>query len=284
MKARMWAQESRRGFTLIELLVVVAIIALLIAILLPSLQKARDKARDAVCRSNLHQLGLATTYYAEDENGRLPYILGTDLNGDGQPVNAPFYQYHQIFDFWPYLKDLEIFICPSAHDENSVKIYDELEDQGERVTRYTVRKSDDRYLQAYREGWWPNIDPGDYGDRIDVLYTEYWFNDWSWGANSNGRPVPQVSGGRIDQIPLPNYTTVMSDAVWEEEESVLRHDGGINVAFLDAHVEWFRRDHYYHHPEGSRNLDMAKDYDPYGNRPFYCWGLTREGFNGLLPP
>ncbi len=276
MKARTCADETRRGFTLIELLVVVAIIALLIAILLPSLQKARDKARDSVCRSNLHQLGLATTYYAEDENGRLPYILGTDINGDGQPVNAPFYQYHQLFDFWPYLKDLEIFICPNAHGENSVKIYEE--PMYEWASYYTVFKSDDRYVQAYRQGWWPNIDPADFpGRKVDVLYTEYWFNDWSWGAD-----LPQVSGGRIDQIPLSNYTVIMSDAVWEEEESVLRHDGGINVAFLDTHVGWFRRDHYYHHPEGSCNLDIAQDYDPYGNRPFYCWGLTPEGFNGVL--
>lgn len=277
MKARTYADESRRGrgFTLIELLVVVAIIALLIAILLPSLQRAREKARSSVCQSNLHQLGLATTYYAEDEGGRLPYILGTDINGDGQRVNAPFYQYHQIFDFWPYLKDLEIFICPSARDENSVKTYDE--SMNELLSYYTVLKQDDRYLQAYREGWWPNIDPADFpGRRIDVLYTEYFFNDWSWGR----QPVPQVSGGKIDQIPLPNYTVVMCDAVYETLN--LRHDGANQFVFLDCHVDSFKRDEYYHHPEGSCNLSIARDYDPYGNRPFYCWGLTLDGFNGLL--
>ncbi|MFQ5807593.1 MAG: type II secretion system protein [Phycisphaerae bacterium] len=273
----MFADRSRRGrgFTLIELLVVVAIIALLIAILLPSLQRARDKARDALGQSNLHQTGLATTYYAGDEGGRLPYILGTDINGDGQPVNAPFYQYHQIFDFWPYLKDLEIFICPRARDENSVKIYDE--SMNEYASYYTVFKSDDRYLQAYREGWWPNIDPTDFpGPKIDVLYTEYWFNDWSWGANSGGQPVPQVSGGRVDQIPFPNYTVVMCDAVWETLNP--RHDGANQFVFLDCHVERIERERYWD-PHGVRPGYVPKDYDAYGNRPFWAWGLTREGLN-----
>jgi prepilin-type N-terminal cleavage/methylation domain-containing protein/prepilin-type processing-associated H-X9-DG protein len=272
MKAGTFKERSRRGrgFTLIELLVVVAIIALLIAILLPSLQKARDKARSSVCQSNLRQLGLATTYYAEDENGRLPYILGTDINGDGQPVNAPFYQYHQIFDFWPYLKDLEIFICPSAHDENSVKVYEE--SMNEWASYYTVFKSDDRYLQAYREGWWPNINPADFpGRKIDVLYTEYWFNDWSWGA-----PLPQVAGGRIDEIPFPNYTVVMSDGVYETMNP--RHDGANQFVFLDCHVERIERERYWDWRGVSAGY-VPKDYDPYGNRPFWIWGLTREGFN-----
>jgi len=54
------------GFTLVELLVVVAIIALLIGLLLPSLGGARESGYQARCMSNLRQVGLAATLYAQD--------------------------------------------------------------------------------------------------------------------------------------------------------------------------------------------------------------------------
>ena len=59
---------KHRGFTLIELLVVIAIVALLIALLLPALKKARDAGRIVVCKSNLHQMGVAAHAYLGDWN------------------------------------------------------------------------------------------------------------------------------------------------------------------------------------------------------------------------
>jgi prepilin-type N-terminal cleavage/methylation domain-containing protein/prepilin-type processing-associated H-X9-DG protein len=283
MRARMSRDERRRerAFTLIELLVVVAIIAMLIAILLPSLRRAREKARDSVCLSNLHQLVLATTYYTRDNNDRLPYILGTDTYGDGQPTNAPFHQYEQIFNFWPYLKDLEILICPRAQDENSVQSYDY--DANPVLSYYHVLKSSDRFKYAYRRGWFPNLDLTEYQGKRFVyeLYTEYWFNDWSWAATTaHNKPVPQISGGLITKIPLPQYAVVMSDEALYLEARKLRHDGANNFAFLDCHVEPIARDKYYDDRDAGPGY-LRQDYDAFGNRPFYAWGLTREGFNAL---
>lgn len=59
-------------FSLIELLVTIAVIAILVSTLLPALKTAREKAYAIDCISNLKQIGLALTQYA-DNNGYYPW-------------------------------------------------------------------------------------------------------------------------------------------------------------------------------------------------------------------
>lgn len=60
------------GFTLIEMLTVIAILGLLAALLVPTLGAAKSRAARTKCLANLRQVALATTTFADDNEGRLP--------------------------------------------------------------------------------------------------------------------------------------------------------------------------------------------------------------------
>ncbi|RMF70731.1 MAG: DUF1559 domain-containing protein [Planctomycetota bacterium] len=298
---RRTTRTHQLAFTLIELLVVVAIIALLISILLPSLSKARKQAQAVVCSSNLHQIVLATTYYAESNAEHLPWMPGT--TGDplfGYNKNGPYLQYHQILLLYPYIKELGVFKCPSAFGDwgsddnrasNSVKILFGLTNFGSYagtspVSYYFVRKSDPMYAAtAYRGSWFPTSDPTLLdGEEFPELYTEYWFNDYQaeFVTDGAGRPYPAINGGNIGRIPFAQYAAPFTEfSYWNTEDDdvhmfVKRHSGKTNFGFLDGHVEPLRPEEYMH-TRGYQPGTLRQDFDPYGNRCFWVWGLSRRG-------
>src|SRR5690242_3286136 len=73
-----------KAFTLVELLVVIGIIAVLISILLPSLNKAREAANRAACLSNLHQIHIMLTMYANSSKGQV--CIGGSGGGPGSGI------------------------------------------------------------------------------------------------------------------------------------------------------------------------------------------------------
>ena len=105
---RRFRRAAIRAFTLIELLVVIAIIAILAALLLPALARAKEQARRAQCKSNLHQLGLATQMYAGDHRDRLP-----DMNN----VGVWFWDMYRpvASNLLEYVSRTDIYYCPNEY-------------------------------------------------------------------------------------------------------------------------------------------------------------------------
>lgn len=56
---------------MVELLVVIGIIAILMGLLIPATRRASQQSRATACGSNLRQLYLAQSFYADDNAGRL---------------------------------------------------------------------------------------------------------------------------------------------------------------------------------------------------------------------
>ena len=89
---------------------VIAIIAILAAMLLPALAKAREKARNISCVSNLKQLLLGATMYAEANEDNLPPVQNTgyseyvDLSTTGD-------SWYGLINF--YVTNTKTFECPA---------------------------------------------------------------------------------------------------------------------------------------------------------------------------
>ncbi|NUQ00290.1 MAG: DUF1559 domain-containing protein [Armatimonadetes bacterium] len=119
--------SNKRAFTLIELLVVIAIIAILAAILFPVFAKAREKARQSSCLSNLKQLGLAMNQYVTDYDHTYPEIHTTNLTTGAYYVNTGsaggrYFSWEDRME--PYMKSVQLHVCPSASYENAADATD----------------------------------------------------------------------------------------------------------------------------------------------------------------
>jgi len=256
----------KKGFTLIELLVVIAIIAILAAMLLPVLNKAREQARRAVCMSNLKQIGVGIFMYAQDYDDRMPVAWCGQHSGDRSPwccLILDYIQpkkgggYYTRSDWGSKLGPLgkgpwKIFHCPTLNAQH------EWVGHG-------------RYI-------WPSV---------------YGINGYA--LNGYGQLVAHpigISSHKTGKVRYPSWTAMVMDMVYgpdircflhpsTKNDGVLnypafdtvafRHSNGVNVLFVDGHVEWMSKENV---PKpGKAGINIGEFHYRYAFWGWNPWGV-----------
>lgn len=203
----------RSAFTLTEMLVVLGILAVVMAILLPVLFGAREKARGATCLSNMRQLSLGLTLYAQDSDGYFPTHV------EASKVATPDWDLQVL----PYAHDRGVFHCPSCPVPASwvTGPYS--------VTEGYALNSD---ISGAYDGNHPSVT--DTSVRFPSSTVTLCEVSYQNGPGPGDMSVTSATDVPEDGSGLPPGASYIGQA------GGLRHQGGSNYTFADGHSHWYR--------------------------------------------
>lgn len=203
----------RTGFTLIELLVVIAIIAILAAILFPVFAKAREKARQSSCLSNVKQLALAVLSYTQDYDEMLPasYKLASP---------SPIYWPQAVT---PYVKNSQIFYCPSLSGQSATDWYSSQAAYGWNYSALTLTAANVSYATGICATLGQIASPAETVMLGDGPACKDMTNGILW--------YPDVYPG--SRVKAMGYVISYSGNYFPN----LRHNDMANIAFVDGHAK-----------------------------------------------
>lgn len=213
--------HKRAAFTLVELLTVIAIISILASILLPAFATAREKARQTACMSNMRQLGLAFTIYAQD------YDEGFPGAGSGGTLIAP---------------------CILRPNTGSGWIRDQrITDETYKCDR-TVLPVPNGALYSYTKNERIYVCPSDPSSDTKTL-------SYSMNERLDNQGLPQVQSPSscvllVDEsktlndgffaLPTQSNPPPGPDMFLETDRPTDKHNGGANYSYVDGHAKWHK--------------------------------------------